>query len=212
MKNKFLLRSLQVIGAIVGLFICLWLVEVVTAFFDFGPTAIVMDAETGKPVEGAVALAQWHSATGGGIEGPSESLAKAQEAYSDKDGKVFIKGYWGVNIFLKSPRLTIYKPGYVLWDSRWICPIYEKRTDFDSSHRTVKLLKFETEAARWLKEGYDKGRGGPRNMQDSFFSHCYSREMNMKYHGQIKFGKLFDDYEYPLRSKEKFERSQKKVK
>jgi hypothetical protein len=209
MKNKFLLRTIQVIGAIAALFFCLWLVEVVTAFFDFGPTAIVLDAETGKPVEGAVALAQWHSTTAGGIEGPSESLSKAKEAYSDKDGKVFIKGYWGVNIFLKSPRLTIYKPGYVIWDSKEICPIYEKRKDFDSNNRTVKLLKFETEAARWLKEGYDLGRGGPRTMQYSFFYDCYSGEMGIKYHRLIKFQDIFLGYEKPFVDAEEMARREK---
>ncbi len=76
MKNKFLLRTIKVIRAIAALLVCLWLVEVVTAFLDSGPTAIVVDAETGSPVEGAVALAQWYSATGGGIEGLSESLSR----------------------------------------------------------------------------------------------------------------------------------------
>jgi hypothetical protein len=205
--NKFLLRTMQVIGAIVILFAGLLLVEVVTAFFDFGPTAIVLDAETGKPVEGAVALAQWHSTTAGGIEGPSESLSKAKEAYSDKDGKVFIKGYWGVNIFLKSPRLTIYKPGYVIWDSKEICPVYEKRKDFDSNHRTVKLLKFDTEAARWLKEGYDLGRGGPRVMQDSFFSHCYNSASGTEYNAN--FIDIYLKHEMPLINAEEMSRREK---
>jgi len=127
--------------------------------------------------------------------------SKAQEAFSDKDGKVLIKGYWGVNIFLKSPRLTIYKPGYVIWDSKEICPVYEKRKDFDSNNRTVKLLKFETEAARWLKAGYDVGRGGPHVMQDLFFSHCYSSEVP----NQIKFEKIFYQQELPFIEKERTE-------
>jgi hypothetical protein len=211
MKNKFLLRIIQVIGAIAALFVCLWLVEVVTAFLDSGPTAIVVDAETGKPVESAVALAQWFRAAGGSVaEGGSEALDKAAEAFSDKDGKIYIDDFWGIHILTRDPRLTVYKPGYVIWDSKEICPSFqEKRTDFDKAHRIVKLLKFDTEAARWLKEKYDEGRGGPRRMQGSFFNHCYSGEMGMKYHGQIKFQKIFDDYEIPMQDREGFERSQK---
>ncbi len=172
-------------------------------------TAIVIDAESGKPIEGAIALAQWFRAASGGLfEGGMLNLEKAQEAYSDKDGKVNIDGFWGLFFFSGKPRLTVYKPGYVLWDCQDICPFGE-RTDFDEKHRTVKLLKFDTEAARWLKEHYDVGRGGPRRMQGSFFNHCYSGEMGMKYQGQIKFEKIFDEYEIPLQEKEGFEHSQK---
>jgi len=150
-----------------------------------GPTAIVIDAETDAPVEGAIALAQWFSTGQGGLfEGGGLNLDKAQEAYSDKDGRIQITDFWERYSSRPQPRLTVYKPGYVLWDSQAICPI-GKRTDFDEKHRTVKLLKFDTEAARWIKEGYDKGRGGPRRMHGSFFNHCYSGEMGMKYHGQI---------------------------
>lgn len=178
------------------------------------PTAIVIDAETGRPIEGAVALAQWYDVSFLSLGlGSTLGLDKAAETFSDKKGHVYIDYFWKSKGFNwrnnPKPRLTVYKPGYVLWDSKEICPIYEKRTDFDEKHRTVKLLKFETEAARWLKEGYDKGRGGPRRMQGSFFNHCYSGEMGMKYHDKIKFQKIFDEYEIPLQEKEGFERSQK---
>jgi len=173
-----------------------------------GPTAIVIDAETGVPVEGAIALAQWYSTAPGGLfEGSMLNLEKAQETYSDKDGRINMPDFWE-RFSAPLPRLTIYKPGYVLWDSKEICP-FGKRTDFDEKHRAVKLLKFDTEAARWLKEKYDVGRGGPQRMQKSFFYDCYSGEMNSKYKGQIKFEKIFDEYEYPLFERENKERSQK---
>ena len=159
-------------------------------------TAIVIDAETGAPVEGAVALAQWYyvSFLGLGL-GSTLGLEKAAETFSDRKGQVFIDGFWKSKAFNwrnnPKPRLTIYKPGYVLWDSKDICP-FGKRTDFDEKNRTVKLLKFETEAARWLKAGYDKGRGGPRQMQDSFYNGCYDSEAG-KF--GIKFQNIF--YKYP---------------
>jgi hypothetical protein len=166
-----------------------------------GPTAIVLDAETGKPIEDAVALAQWSKPVALGLGlGASQALEKATESFSDKDGKIYIEGYWR---FFLDARLMVYKPGYVLWDNKVICP-FGKRTDFDSKHRTVKLLKFETESTRWLKEGYDVGRGRPRGMHDSFFSSCYaySTEIGMKYGDQIKIQKIFDEYEIPFRKKE----------
>ncbi len=172
-----------------------------------GPTAIVIDAETGKPIEGAIALAQWFDAGGGAwFEGGTLVLKKAKETYSDKGGRVNIDGFWvRRQLFLPppGPRLTVYKPGYVLWDSERICPLNKKRTDFDEKHRIVKLLKFEKEAARWLKEGYDKGRGGPHLMQKMCFGSCYSGEMGIKYKDRIKFQDIFDQYELPLLKKER---------
>jgi len=195
----------------------LLLMMVGVLFFPFGactgqedteqPTVIVIDAETGRPIEGAVALAQWHKSASLGLGmGAALNLVKAAEVFSDTKGQVFIEDFWVSNVFnwknRRQPRLTIYKPGYVLWDSEEICP-FGKRTDFDEKNRKVKLLKFEAEAARWLKEKYDKGRGGPRSMQNSFFYGCYSGEMGIKYKGQIKFQHIFHEYELPLLDKEK---------
>ncbi|MBN2108633.1 MAG: hypothetical protein JW832_14500 [Deltaproteobacteria bacterium] len=188
-------------------------VVLILACYDFikatGPTAIVIDAETGKPVEGAIALAQWFRPAGGGLfEGGVDNLDKAAEAFSDKDGKVDIDGFWGLYIFSGQPRLTVYKPGYVLWDSRRICPTLEGRTDFDEKRRTVKLLKFDTEGPKWV-EKYPK-EGGPRGMQVLFFSSCYNSEVSRKYqHNEITIQTNFDKYELPLFKKEKMERSQK---
>lgn len=197
MENRQILKVLVVL-----ILLCLPLAACATM-----PTALVVDAESGKPVEGAIALAQWFETVPLGLGlGATQRLDKAAEAYSDKDGKVNIDGFWGVYVFSQEPRLTVYKPGYVIWDSKEICPIYEKRTDFDDKHRTVKLLKFDTEAVRWLKEGYDKGRGGPRQMQDLFFGSCYSGEMGTKYNGQIKFQSIFDKYEVPLIRQEELQR------
>jgi len=79
----------------------------------------VLDAETKKPVEGAVALATW----GGSrrmaiIAGPTFGYtAKAVEAVSDKNGYFTIPGVTG-EIAFNTPLLQVYKPGYVGWNSR----------------------------------------------------------------------------------------------
>jgi hypothetical protein len=156
--------------------------------------AIVIDAETGQPIEGAIALAQWFSAGGGALfEGPQINLAKAQETYSDKDGRIYFSDLW--NTIKKPSRLTVYKPGYVLWDSKEICP-FGKRTDFDEKHRTVKLLKFDAEAARWIKEYPERFtyRVGPHSKHISFYYNC-------DLHGD-RIVDAFRQYELPLEQKE----------
>jgi len=175
--------------------------------FAAEPTAIVIDADTDKPVEGAVALAQWHRSVPLGLGlGATQALEKALETFSDKDGKVYIDGFWGLYVFSLKPRLTVYKPGYVIWDNQEICPVYEKRTDFDSRHRTVKLLQFDNEAARWLKYHYDEGRGGPRAMHNSFFHACYDSEVG-RY--TVNFRNIFYQYEKSLIDAEEMERRKK---
>ena len=199
-KNILQRRFIKIFGAVIILIAGLWLVEFASAWLDWRPTAIVIDAETGKPVEGAIALAQWFRAGGGGMfEGGVDVLDKAVETYSDKEGKIYIRGSWGMHIFSSSPRLTVYKPGYVLWDSRRLCPTDMPRTDFDENHRTVKLLNFDIEAVRWVKEYPNRGRGLPRSMQNLFFSSCYDSGIGRKYsRNEIKFQDIFDKYELPL--------------
>ena len=174
---------------------------------DKEPTAVVIDAETGKPIEGAVALAQWFRAGGGTMfEGGVDVLDKAKEAFSDKDGKVEIGGFWGTTILTGKPRLTVYKPGYVLWDSRRICPTLEGRTDFDEKHRTVKLLKFDAEAPRWAKEYPNRSGGQPHEMQDSCFSDFYNDD-SQKF--STKLWDMYRAYELPFLKKERNERWKK---
>ena len=181
--------------------------QTASSWGDKEPTAIVIDNATGKPVEGAVALAQWFRAGGGTMfEGGVDVLDKAKEAFSDKDGKVEIGGFWGTTILTGKPRLTVYKPGYVLWDSRRICPTLEGRTDFDEKHRTVKLLKFDAEAPRWAKEYPNRSGGQRREMQNSCYHDCYNSE-SQKFNTQ--FMDIFRKYELPLIQKEELERREK---
>ena len=80
-----------------------------------------LDAETKKPIEGAVALAEW---IGGRrmaiIAGPTSFYtAKLVEVVSDSEGRFTIPGGAGTLAF-QVPHLKVYKAGYVGWDSRWI--------------------------------------------------------------------------------------------
>lgn len=81
----------------------------------------ILDAETKKPIEGAVALAEW---IGGRrmavIAEPTQAYTtEAVEAVSDSEGKFTIPGVAG-SLAMQTPHLKVYKPGYAGWDSRRI--------------------------------------------------------------------------------------------
>jgi hypothetical protein len=204
---------LKSVTLIIGIFV---LLAVLIAGYDYmlakGPTAIVIDAETGKPLEGAVALAQWLRAAGGSaFEGGSEALDKTREAFSDKDGKIYIEGFWRSYIFSEEPRLTVFKPGYVLWDSNAICPVREdrpskRRREFTSGNKIVKLLKFDAEASSWAKKYQYTAKGslfkGPHLCHEDFFSNCFGYLLPQINNDEIKIDDLFYQYEKPFLDKE----------
>jgi hypothetical protein len=116
----------------------------------------VLDAKTGEPIEGAVALAEW---IGGRrmavIVGPTQAYtAKAVEAVSDSEGKFIIPGMTG-KLAMQTPHLKVYKPGYVGWDSRRIyLGCYEvnrmeartiKRTGFTMKDQDILLEPWKDE-------------------------------------------------------------------
>lgn len=113
------------------------------------PTATVIDEETGKPIEGAVAIAIWreHSFTKRAWwEGGTDVVVRIEEAVSDRNGNIFIDGFWDWHFYEdRYPHLTIYKPGYVCWDQGniYIDEFHgPRRTDFDKDHRIARMRKW----------------------------------------------------------------------
>jgi hypothetical protein len=104
-------------------------------------TGTVVDAETGKPIEGAVVLVEWTKKTGIG-DYHTESV-KVVEAMTDKQGKFTVSGIF--DPFVDAPDVTVYKKGYVAWSSRWIFPGYENRTNFRWGDFVFKLEQFKSE-------------------------------------------------------------------
>jgi len=105
-------------------------------------TGTVVDAETGESIEGAVVLVEWTITKGMPGMSYSESY-EVKEALTDKEGRVSISGV--MNPFTHRD-LTIYKKGYVAWNSAFIFPDYKKRTDFKWQPGYVfKLDKFKPE-------------------------------------------------------------------
>jgi len=93
-----------------------------------GMTGTVIDAESGKPIEGAVVLVEWTYTSGKWIGLRSTSSYKVVETVTDKEGKFKVSGV--LNPFVDPPDVTIYKRGYVAWNNKFIFPDYAKRTDF----------------------------------------------------------------------------------
>ena len=104
-------------------------------------TAMVIDADTGKPIEGAVVLVEWTKTHGIGDHW-TESY-KVASAYSNESGKFSLPGCYG--LFVDAPTLTIYKKGYVAWSSSWIFPRYKNRTDYNWGNSIIKLEHFKDE-------------------------------------------------------------------
>ncbi len=106
-------------------------------------TGVVVDAETGQPIEGAVILVEWTQAKG--LPGMSYTESyKVVEVVTDKEGKASIEGV--SNPMVSAPRVTVYKKGYVAWNNEFIFPDWKKRTDFKwENHYVFKLEKFKPE-------------------------------------------------------------------
>ncbi len=97
----------------------------------------VVDAETGKPIEGAVVLVEWTKKRGIG-DYHTESV-KVQEVVTDNDGRFVVSGM--IEPFLNSPDLVIYKKGYVCWSSRIVFPDWRNRMDFKWGRTYTAHLK-----------------------------------------------------------------------
>lgn len=131
----------------------------------------VVDAETGAPIEGAVAMAEWTMTLG--LGNTYTKSAKVVEAVTDKEGNFELGGCY--NPFVDEPSLTIYKNGYVAWNSVLIFPDLNVRKDFKwKSDQVFRLEKF--------KQTYSY------DAHVSFIASCINSTIGNKY----KFMSLFE--------------------
>ncbi len=100
----------------------------------------VVDAETGEPIEGAVAMAEWTKTKGFG--NTYTVSAKVVEAISDKEGNFELGGC--LSPFVNEPSLTIYKKGYVAWNNKYLFPDWIKREGFQwNSGNVFRMERFK---------------------------------------------------------------------
>ena len=109
--------------------------------FYGGIKGTVLDNATGKPIEGAVVVAQWTKEHGWGEM--THTLYKITETMSDQNGKFFVKGTIG--FLLQPPEMIIYKDGYIPWRNDMSYPggqdKYLKNNEWNNS-RTYRMDKF----------------------------------------------------------------------
>jgi len=199
------MKNLPLYLAIAGLLL-FELLGIKTVCFGMGshkePTAVVVDADTGEPIEGAVAIAIWrkHSTKEAAwFEGGKMIPVRIEEVISDKEGKIYIEGFWGWFFFEnRYPRLNIYKPGYILWDQKWIYANEinkgKKRTNFGKENNMVLMKKWP--------EAFSFER------HQRFMNWC-TMHFDIDKAPKKLFRKAFD-YERPYRIKENTERDKKR--
>jgi len=122
-------------------------IGLVMAFFIAGSNlpikCMVIDADTGKPIEGAIVMVGW-SRTVNVIGFATTKTVKLAEVVSDKNGSVTVPGI--ISYAVDPPYITVYKKGYVAWSNEYIFPSWEKRRDFKWKNGYVfRLEKFKSE-------------------------------------------------------------------
>lgn len=103
-----------------------------------GITGKVVDAQTGKPIEGAVVVAEW-SITKGFLGLYYSETYKVNETVTDQDGKFSLSGVY--NPLVERPQFVIYKKGYIAWRNDRIFPSWKERSDFIWRSNNVYRLK-----------------------------------------------------------------------
>ncbi|MFC1887080.1 carboxypeptidase-like regulatory domain-containing protein [Thermodesulfobacteriota bacterium] len=103
-----------------------------------GISGTVVDDITGKPIKGAVVLAQWNKKHG--IPGLSYGdLYKFVETVTDEGGKFSVSGV--LDPFVEPPGLVIYKRGYFAWQSDYIVQEAKVREDFKWRSGTIYRME-----------------------------------------------------------------------
>ncbi len=132
---------------IAGLLVVMLLVLLVAKVRYPGITGKVVDAETGRPIPGALVLAQW--ALGHGIGFTYHTVYKTVETETDQEGKFSVPGVY--HPLVDPPRMLIYSKGYVPWRNDGD---FEKRTDYREfiwkDKETYRLKKLKPDYSRYF--------------------------------------------------------------
>ncbi len=90
----------------------------------------VIDAETRKPIEGALAFGQWTITLG--IGNTYHKVLATKETLTDRNGKFFLFG--SINPLADKPEIIIIKDGYIAWRNDIIFPSWENRENDSNSY------------------------------------------------------------------------------
>ena len=124
----------------------------------------VIDADTLKPIEGAVVVAIWRK-TRAGIAGSDTRFKDAKETLTDKKGEWSITGPEGdvdkligilqvIGVFItKAPEFIIYKPGYVKY---WTAGCFAAYPYIDKAHGLEGIVLRRPGVTREERKKYHK--------------------------------------------------------
>lgn len=108
---------------------------------------IVVDDETGEPIEGAVIMAEWTKTKGLGLT--YTKSYRVVEVVTDKEGSTKISGipaFDSLSPFIDLGSVAVYKKGYVLWSNNHTFPGTKHHTDFKWRNNYVfRLERFKPE-------------------------------------------------------------------
>lgn len=148
------MRSLRVVLLI--------LISMVTSGCIYpGINGKVLDNATGKPIEGAVVVAQWTKTHGFGLT--YHDLHKITETLTDKEGKFSLSGTFA--LFIDPPEMIICKEGYIPWRNDSIFPSLNTVKNHEWNHNMTYRLDVFTDKytagqlANFVNSGMTLGMG-----------------------------------------------------
>jgi len=147
----------------------------------------VVDGTTGKPIEGAVVVAQW-TKFHGWLGEQQRDLHKIVETLTDKDGKFSLSG--DVGFVLDPPQMIIFKEGYIPWRNDSIFPNKDLDKHEWKNNVTYKLDVFTDKyTAKHLYSFMDSGiigRGGRETPIISELMHKISKQEQAEIEKQMR--------------------------
>ena len=152
--------------------------------------AWVVEEESGKPLEGAIVVAEWslYEATGHGHR--LREMVDVQETVTDQNGRFAFPGFtiqnWKLYELQNGPKVTIFKPGYKYQVRRTHCGSsggdcpWARRIS-PVAGKQVKLKKLEYEKAQKTDETRNSYHrtlyGGLSTEMDDVLSSCNSKKI-----------------------------------
>jgi hypothetical protein len=132
-ENKPIIAVMRIKCGLLILGLCLLLLNACYG----GITGKVVDADNGKPIEGAVVLVEWNITQGLGLS--YTARYKTFETVTNENGWFTLPGV--LNPFVNPPGLVIYKRGYVAWREYATFPDLKERKAFKWKSGSVFRLE-----------------------------------------------------------------------
>ncbi|HAA05771.1 MAG TPA: TonB-dependent receptor [Syntrophobacteraceae bacterium] len=144
MKKKRWRVPRTILGIVLSLFVAYWVLDLVRWTIK----GQVVDADTGKPIQGAVVAIDWWEAAFGPPGLSTSKDMEVSEDTSDAQGNFHVPKYATFGLG-REFNMVVYKHGYVLWSSWKIFPSYAERKDFSlRSGMKIKLQPFKEEYSK----------------------------------------------------------------